>query len=132
MDTFADGEGAALVRMCGDEDCEVRDVDDVLRLRAVERLDTYEWLVVEKDGKQEKWWSLDAEAVKHRAAVVNLKVGVTAVVHPLALFVFDRPRDAKQKHYWALSDVYSFLCLQPYKARPSKWIAALADRWENS
>ena len=112
VDTFADWEDAALVRVFGDDDREVRDVGGVLRHRAVERLDACEWLVVEKDGKQEKWWSLDSEAVKHRVAVVNLKVGVAAVVHPLASFVFGRPRLAKQKHYGPASDVYSFLCSQ--------------------
>jgi hypothetical protein len=45
VDTFADGEGAAFVRVFGDDDREVRDVGGVLRHRAVERLLACEWLV---------------------------------------------------------------------------------------
>ena len=55
VDTTEDGEGAALVRVFVDDDCELRDVDDILRLRAVERLEAFKWCAVEKDGKQEKW-----------------------------------------------------------------------------
>lgn len=74
--------------------------------------------------------SLDEMDSKHRAGTATLAVGACAASVEMAVYVFQRPRIARQQSYWSLTDLYGILGLQTFNKQPSKWMWSKDKSWE--